>query len=208
VKRPVPKVTVQRLPVYLRCLENLPPGQERVASDQLAESAGVLAAKIRKDLSYLGSHGVRGVGYDVERLKHEIRMELGLLEDWAVVIVGMGNLGRALSNYDGFGKRRFEVVGLFDNDPKKVGTTRGGIKVEGMRSLKKVVAATGARIGIITTPASSAQEVADAMAAAGIKSILNFAPTVLKVPEGVEVRRVDLATELQVLTYYVSRNGK
>lgn len=205
MKGAVPKVTVQRLPLYLRCLEAFPSGQSRVSSDELADAAGVLAAKVRKDLSYLGSHGVRGVGYDVEHLKHQMRMELGLLNDWAVVIVGLGNLGRALTNYSGFGKRRFEVVGLFDNDPRKVGSTRNGLTVQAMKDLPKVVKKTGALIGIITTPAAAAQEVADAMASSGIKSILNFAPTVLKAPEGVEVRRVDLSSELQVLTFYLSR---
>ncbi|MEK7251957.1 MAG: redox-sensing transcriptional repressor Rex [Actinomycetota bacterium] len=206
VNKPVPPVTVQRLPVYLRCLEGLPTGQHRVSSDELADAAGVLGAKIRKDLSYLGTHGTRGVGYDVEHLKHEIRMELGLTRDWAVVIVGIGNLGRALANYGGFGERRFQVVGLFDNDPVKVGTLVDGLVVEPMNELVPAVIARKASIGIITTPAPAAQEVADALAAAGLRSILNFAPTVIKAPDGVEVRRVDLSTELQVLTFYLARN--
>jgi len=207
VKRPVPRVTVQRLPVYLRCLESFPAGRQRVSSDELAEMAGVLGAKIRKDLSYLGTHGTRGVGYDIEHLKHEIRMELGLTRDWAVVIVGIGNLGRALANYGGFGERRFRVVGLFDNDPVKVGTRVDGLTVESLEALGSAVAARKVSIGIITTPAQAAQEVTDEMAAAGLRSILNFAPTVIRAPEGVEVRRVDLATELQVLTFYLAKSG-
>ncbi|MBI5157066.1 MAG: redox-sensing transcriptional repressor Rex [Acidimicrobiia bacterium] len=207
VRRPVPRVTVQRLPVYLRCLENLPAGQQRVSSDELAEMAGVLGAKIRKDLSYLGTHGTRGVGYEVEHLKHEIRIELGLTRDWAVVIVGIGNLGRALASYGGFGERRFQVVGLFDIDPVKVGTQIDGLAVESMEGLARAVAARKASIGIIATPAHAAQGVADALAAAGVRSILNFAPTVVKPPEGVDVRRVDLATELQVLTFYLAQSG-
>ncbi len=172
----------------------------------MAELAGVLGAKIRKDLSYLGTHGTRGVGYDVEHLKHQIRLELGLTRDWAVVIVGIGNLGRALANYGGFGERRFQVVGLFDVDPDKVGTPVDGHMVEPMTVLASAVAERNASIGIIATPAHAAQEVADALAAAGVRSILNFAPAVLKAPAGVEVRRVDLSTELQVLTFYLARS--
>jgi redox-sensing transcriptional repressor len=193
--------------VYLRCLESLPAGQQRVSSDELAEVAGVLGAKIRKDLSYLGTHGTRGVGYDIEHLKHEIRLELGLTRDWSVVIIGIGNLGRALANYGGFGERRFRVVGLFDIDPLKVGTRIDGLLIEPLDALAGAVAARDASIGIIATPAHAAQAVADALAAAGVRSILNFAPVVVKPPEGVDVRRVDLATELQVLTFYLARSG-
>jgi redox-sensing transcriptional repressor len=167
----------------------------------------VLGAKIRKDLSYLGTHGTRGVGYDVEHLKHEIRIELGLTRDWAVVIVGIGNLGRALANYGGFGERRFRVVGIFDSDPLKVGRRVDGLTVEPMELLARAVTERNASIGIVATPAHAAQEVADALAAAGVRSILNFAPVVIKPAAGVEVRRVDLSTELQVLTFYLARSG-
>lgn len=207
VRRPVPRVTVQRLPVYLRCLESLPAGQQRVSSDQLADLAGVLGAKIRKDLSYLGTHGTRGVGYEVEHLKHEIRIELGLTREWAVVIVGIGNLGRALASYGGFGERRFRVVGLFDSDPAKIGSVIDGLTVEPVDGLARAIAGRDAAIGIIATPAHAAQAVTESLAAAGVRSILNFAPTVVRPPEGVEVRRVDLATELQVLTFYLARSG-
>lgn len=205
MKSSVPTVTVQRLPVYLRCLDELPPDQTSVSSEELAARAGVNSAKVRKDLSYLGSYGVRGVGYDTEHLRVQIGMELGLTHDWAVVIVGIGNLGRALANYGGFGERRFQVVGLFDSDPAKVGTRVDSMVVESMDALAAAVADRGASIGIITTPASGAQEVADAMAASGIRSILNFAPTVIRAAEDIEVRRVDLSTELQVLAYYLNR---
>jgi len=200
-------MTVQRLPVYLRCLESLPSGQSRVSSDELAALAGVNAAKVRKDLSHLGSYGVRGVGYDVDKLKLQIGLELGLEEDWAVVIVGIGNLGRALANYGGFEQRRFRIVGLFDIDARKMGTAVDGLRVEPMSRLAGVVAEHGARIGIVTTPAHAAQQVADQLAAAGIKSILNFAPTVIKAPKGIDIRRVDLSTELQVLSFYLHRRG-
>ncbi len=203
----VPKVTVQRLPVYLRCLESLSPGQEYVSSDELADLAGVNSAKVRKDLSYLGTFGVRGVGYDVEHLRFQVRVELGLEQDWPVVIVGAGNLGQALANYGGFGDRGFNVVGLFDSDLSKVGSKAGGIVVESLDDLARSARSSGALIGIVTTPAAAAQETADALAAAGIRSILNFAPTVIKPPEGVDVRRVDLSTELQVLSFYLHRKG-
>lgn len=205
MKRPVPTVTVQRLPVYLQCLESLSAGQSNVSSDELATLAGVNPAKVRKDLSYLGTFGVRGVGYDVEQLRFQIRVELGLESDWPVVIVGVGNLGRALANYAGFGERGFHVVGLFDADPTKVGTSVDGLVVEPLEDLHDAVRDRGATIGIITTPAEAAQDVAEALAVAGVDSILNFAPTVLKPPSGVEVRRVDLSTELQVLSFYLHR---
>lgn len=207
MKSAIPKVTVQRLPVYLRCLESLPSGQRRVSSDDLATLAGVNAAKVRKDLSHLGSYGVRGVGYDVDKLKLQIGLELGLEQDWAVVIVGIGNLGRALANYAGFEERSFRIVGLFDADDQKVGQSLDGLTIEPMSRLPEVVAEQGARIGIVTTPAHAAQQVADLLADAGIRSILNFAPTVIKAPKGVDVRRVDLSTELQVLSFYLHRKG-
>ena len=204
----VPKVTVRRLPVYLRCLESLSSGQENVSSDQLATLAGVNSANVRKDLSYLGTFGVRGVGYDAEHLRFQIRMELGLEEVWHVVIVGVGNLGRALANYAGFSERGFDVVALLDVDPAKVGSTVDGLVIEPLENLEESVRSKGASIGLVTTPAAAAQETAEALAAAGIRSILNFAPTVIKAPEGVDVRRVDLSTELQVLSFYLHRSSE
>jgi len=205
--RDVPKATVQRLPLYLRCLEDLGTGNTRISSDQLAEMANVTSAKVRKDLSFLGSYGVRGVGYEVEHLRFQIEGALGLSRDWAVVIVGVGNLGRALANYGGFPNRGFKVVGLFDDDSAKVGKKVAGTEILPMRRLNGVVKSTKADIGVITTPTAAAQDVADRLANAGIKSILNFAPQVLKVQEGVELRRVDLSTELQVLSFYLHRAG-
>ena len=195
-------MTVQRLAVYLRCLDELPSDQASVSSDELAARAGVNSAKVRKDLSYLGSYGVRGVGYDTEHLRLQISLELGLTREWAVIIVGIGNLGRALANYAGLGERRFRVVGVFDNDPAKMGAKVDSLVIEPMEEIVTAVRDRGASIGIITTPASGAQEVAYLMADAGIRSILNFAPTVIHTPKGIELRRVDLSTELQVLAYY------
>jgi redox-sensing transcriptional repressor len=173
-----------------------------VSSEQLAGLAGVNAAKVRKDLSYLGSYGTRGVGYDVDYLMREITQELGLTQDWPVLIVGLGNLGRALANYRGFSARGFRIVGLVDSDPRKVGQSIGEMVVEALDDLPAIVARQKIAIGVIATPAVAAQEVADRLVEAGVSSILNFAPAVVVVPEGVSMRKVDLATELQILAFY------
>src|SRR5205807_8767682 len=178
-RRRIPEATVSRLPVYLRCLlEVADTKTATISSERMAELAGVNAAKVRKDLSYLGSYGTRGVGYDVEYLMYQIRRELGLTQDWPVVIVGVGNLGHALANYGGFSARGFRVVALFDADPAKVGERLVGLEVMPMEDLAKVAAERGAAIGIIATPAPVAQDVADRLVEAGVTAILNFAPTV------------------------------
>ena len=176
-----------------------------MSSERLAELAGVNAAKVRKDLSYLGSYGTRGVGYDVEYLLHEISRELGLTHDWPVAIVGVGNLGHALANYRGFGARGFRVVALFDADPDKVGSRVGDLEIESLNDLPQVARDRSVAIGIIATPADAAQEVADRLVDAGVMSILNFAPTVVAAPAGVSLRKVDLAIELQILSFYQQR---
>jgi redox-sensing transcriptional repressor len=177
-------------------------GLSTVSSEQLAELAGVTAAKVRKDLSYLGTYGTRGVGYDVAELVDEIASELGLTHDWPVAIVGLGNLGHALANYRGFGARGFRVVALVDADATKVGESVGGLQIEGIDDLDTLVADRQVAIGVIATPAGAAQDVADRLVAAGVGSILNFAPAVVTVPNGVSLRKVDLATELQILSFY------
>lgn len=189
----------------MRCLGELAPGAASVSSSDLASLARVTPAKVRKDLSCLGSYGVRGVGYAIEGLQHQIRRALGLTEQIAVVVAGAGNLGRALAGYGGFGESGFVIVGLFDNDPAAVGTRVGDLVVEPVDRLVEAIRARGAQIGVIATPADAAQEVTGLLVAGGVASILNFAPTVIRVPEGVEVRRVDLATEFQVLSYYLQR---
>lgn len=205
-QRRIPEATVNRLPLYLRALVEAAEAKElTISSERLAERAGVNAAKVRKDLSFIGSYGTRGVGYDVEGLLFEIRRELGLTQDWPVVIVGLGNLGHALANYRGFGARGFEIVGLVDSDPAKVGELVAGIKVRPLEDLAGIVAESSPAIGIIATPAAVAQDVADRLVAAGVSSILNFAPTILTVPANVSVRKVDLAIELQVLSFYNQR---
>ena len=197
-----------RLPVYLRTLVELHAEQTTtISSERLAEMAGVNAAKVQKDLSYFGSYGTRGVGYDVDYLIFQINRELGLTHDWPVVIVGLGNLGQALANYAGFTERGFPVAALVDADPAKVGTSLSGYEVHGPESLPGLVEAHGITIGVIATPAGGAQDVADRLVEAGVRSILNFAPTVLSVPEEVSVRKVDLAVELQILSFYQQRRS-
>lgn len=195
-----------RLPVYLRSLAQAgTEGLTTISSERLADLAGVNAAKVRKDLSYLGSYGTRGVGYDVEYLRYQMSRELGLTHDSPVVIAGAGNLGQALANYGGFGDRGFPVVALVDTDATKVGRAINGSPVRHVDELPDLVAGHDEIIGIIATPAGVAQDVADRMIAAGITSVLNFAPAVISVPDGVGLRKVDLAVELQILSFYQRR---
>ena len=195
-----------RLPLYYRALLDC---TERslttISSDRLAELAGVNAAKVRKDLSYLGSYGTRGVGYDVEYLMFQMSRELGLTQDWPVVIVGAGNLGQALANYGGFGERGYPVHALVDADPSKVGITVNGRTIQPLDALPSLVEGRPNVIGVIAVPAAAAQDVADRLVEAGVTSILNFAPVVLSVPAEVSVRKVDLAVELQILSFYQQR---
>jgi redox-sensing transcriptional repressor len=207
-ERSIPEATVGRLPLYLRALvEIAETGTSTISSENLAEAAGVNSAKVRKDLSYLGSYGTRGVGYDVPYLIHQVRRELGLTQDWPVLIAGAGNLGQALSKYKGFAARGFRVAALVDVLPGKVGERLGGIGVEHIDALNEIVSRERVAIGVICTPAAAAQEVADRMVAAGIRSILNFAPAVIAVPDSVSVRKVDLSIELQILAYYEQRKA-
>ena len=197
-----------RLPLYLRSLlEAQHSGDATISSERLAELAGVNAAKVRKDLSYLGSYGTRGVGYDVEYLLFQMSRELGLTQDWPVAIVGLGNLGHALANYGAFGERGFPIVALFDADPRVVGSEVRGVVVRHIDDLPEVAAELSVAIGIIATPASAAQDVADRLVAAGVASVLNFAPTVIAVPDEVSLRKVDLAVELQILSFYQQRRS-
>jgi redox-sensing transcriptional repressor len=206
--RRIPEATVARLPVYLRVLaEEAAAGVSTISSERLAELAGVNAAKVRKDLSHLGSYGTRGVGYDVDYLAFQMSRELGLTEARPVVIVGAGNLGQALANYGGFSSRGFPVLAMVDSDPDKVGRTIGVVPVRHVDDLPDIVADSPNTIGVVATPAPVAQSVADRLVDAGVRSILNFAPVVLTVPSGVLVRKVDLATELQILSFYQQRSA-
>jgi len=204
----IPEATVARLPVYLRALYALADrGIATVSSEELAAAAGVNSAKLRKDLSHLGSYGTRGVGYDVEYLVYQVSRELGLTQDWPVLIVGAGNLGRALANYGGFASRGFRIAALLDSDPEVVGSEIGRHVVRRSDDIELVVARDGVSIGVIATPAAAAQGVCERLVAAGVTSILNFAPVVLKVPSGVDVRKVDLSIELQILAFHAQRRA-
>ena len=205
----MPEATVARLPLYLRALVGATEtGATMISSETLAEATGVTSANVRKDLSHLGSAGTRGVGYDVWRLIHAIREELGLTQHWSLVIAGIGNLGQALVHYRGFTERGFRVAALVDVDPAKIGKRLEGLEVRSLDELDALVAAEGIAIGVIATPATAAQQVAERMVAAGLRSILNFAPAVLTVPAPVTVRKVDLAVELQILAYYEQRGAE
>jgi redox-sensing transcriptional repressor len=200
--RRIPEATVARLPLYLRVLGEAGASTDTISSETLASRAGVNAAQVRKDLSFLGSYGTRGVGYDVEFLTRQITRRLGLDEDRRVAIVGAGNLGSALAGYGGFASRGFHVVAAFDADPSKVGTSIGGLVVEPVSSMLEIVRQRRVDVAVITTPAPAAQSIADTMVEAGVGSILNFAPTTVVVPDHVALRQVDLGIELQILSVY------
>jgi redox-sensing transcriptional repressor len=207
-RRVIPEATIARLPVYHRCLLQLQADDRpTVSSEQLADLAGVNAAKVRKDLSYFGTYGTRGVGYEVEQLLVEVRRELGLTHDWPCVIIGAGNLGSALAKFAGFTDRGFSVVAVVDIDPTKVGQQLGELTVHHQDELADLVSRLRVVIGIITTPPSAAQEAADRLVEAGVGSILNFAPTGLDVPPDVLVREVDVAVELQILAFHEERRA-
>ena len=206
VNRAVPEATVARLAVYLRVLCTMAEqGVVTVSSEELATAAGVNSANLRKDLSHLGSYGTRGVGYDVAVLVERIENTLGLTRRLAVALVGVGNLGHALAGYGGFTTRGFHIAVLLDADPHRVGEKIAGLVVRHVDELPEVVSELDIAIGVVATPAHAAQSVCDQLVDCGVTSILNFAPTVLVVPDGVDVRKVDLAIELQILSFHEQR---
>ena len=208
-RRRIPSAAVNRLPVYLQILTDLKLTETlQVSSDQLAVLANVNAAKVRKDLSYLGTYGTRGVGYEVAFLIYQIKRELGLLTEWRTIVVGAGNIGAAITVNGGFASRGFPVVAIFDVDPRKVGTKVGGLVVKHLDELSDFVSANSVHIGVLAVPSTAAQTVADDLVAAGIGSLLNFAPVVLTVGKGVAVRNVDLGVELQILGYHEQMRGQ
>ena len=207
----VPTATLERLPGYLQALAALAEqGVTTISSADLAVRAGVTSAKLRKDLSFLGSFGTRGVGYDVAYLHRSIADWLGIMQPLDVVIIGIGNLGHALASYQGLDSRGFRVVGLIDIDPALVGRSVNcgeiALRIRPLSDLAAV--ARVAQIGVIATPDSAAQSVCDRLVAAGIRSILTFAPRVLNIPAGVEVRRIDVGLELQILAFRERRSAK
>jgi redox-sensing transcriptional repressor len=201
--RQLPAASVERLPSYLRALADLAArGVEGTSSAELAELSGVGPAQLRRDLSYLGSNGRRGVGYDVAYLYGRVRAALGVAEERRIAIVGAGHLGHALANYSGFASRGFVVSLLMDIDPQLIGTQISGIEVGDVACARELLASHGVSIVVLATPGSHAQEVCDVVVAAGVREILNFAPCTLQVPDGVKVRSVDVGSELQILAFH------
>jgi redox-sensing transcriptional repressor len=204
----VPDATVARLATYLRVLSTLADRSvTTVSSEELAAAAGVNSAKLRKDLSYLGSYGIRGVGYDVTTLTEQISRTLGLTVHRCVALIGVGNLGQALAGYAGFASRGFRIAALFDADPARIGSEIRGLVVRDIADLDSIVAEDLITIGVLAVPAAVAQDVCDRLVAAGVTSILNFAPVVLSVPAHVHLRKVDLAAELQILSFHETRKA-
>ena len=201
MKSPIPDATVARLPLYLRCLSELGSVDELCSSDDLAAAAGVKSAQVRKDFSYLGSYGTRGVGYDIDDLISQLRKVLGLTSEIPVMIVGAGNLGSALANYKEIDTWGFNIVSIVDIDNARIGEDVDGLTVESVHNIAAIVAQRNIEIGIIAVPAPAAQGIAVRLADAGITSILNFAPTVIQPPEGVDIRRVDIAVSLGILAF-------
>ena len=207
-QRVIPEATVARLATYLRALLGMGElGVATVSSESLAAAAGVNSAKLRKDLSYLGSYGVRGVGYDVSVLTEQIHKTLGLHQNRVVALIGMGHLGQALAGYAGFASRGFRISALIDANPAVVGTRLRGLTVQHVDRLAEVVKRENIAIAVVAVPAAAAQDVCDRLVSAGVTSILNFAPTVLNVPPHVDVRKVDLAAELQILSFHDNRKA-
>ncbi|MCW2597405.1 MAG: CoA-binding domain protein [Jatrophihabitans sp.] len=206
--RSVPEATVARLATYLRVLSTLADRSiTTVSSEELATAAGVNSALLRKDLSFLGSYGIRGVGYEVGTLIEHISRTLGLTVHRAVALIGVGNLGQALAGYAGFASRGFRIAALVDADAGRIGSTIRGLTVRDIRDLDAIVAEHGITIAVLAVPAAAAQEVCNRLVRAGVTSILNFAPVVVSVPPHVDLRKVDLAAELQILSFHETRKA-
>jgi len=196
------RATVSRLPRYLRLLDDLRESQTTVSSGELADAAGVNPANVRRDLSDLGFQGTRGVGYSVGDLRMRIQRELGISGRRSVAIIGAGNLGTALARYSGLSQRGFDVVAIYDVDPRRIGERVGDVTVSAAASIGDDCRRGVFSMAILAVPAGAAQQVAEQLVASGVSSILNFAPVRVTVPEKVPVRQVDLSTELQILSYY------
>ncbi len=200
----IPDIVIRRLPVYVRTLKTLCDGQVGSASsEQLAEMLGVTAAQIRRDLSYFGKFGKQGKGYDTRLLVEAISHILKLDRQWPVALAGLGNLGRAIANYRGFSPSSFQIAALFDRNPVHIGQQVGDLEILPIGELPGFMRHEGIHIGIIATPKVHAQETAELMVAGGVQAILNYAPVILKVPEGVTVREIDPVSALQSMTYYI-----
>ena len=200
----IPRKTVYRLSIYQRCLQRLREnGIETVSSEALSRAAGVKSPQLRKDLAYFGNFGTRGLGYNVEMLSARINQVLGTTRLQPVILIGVGNLGAALLHYGGFNKEGFEITAAFDQDPQRARTVQTTVPIHPMPDLATFIAAQSVKMAILAVPASGAQQVVNQLIAAGIQAILNFAPVVLEVPDAVVVNNVDLAVELENLSYFI-----
>jgi redox-sensing transcriptional repressor len=205
----IPEMTIHRLSVYTRCLLQLEEdGVKTISSQEMAERFNLNSAQVRKDLAYFGEFGVRGIGYYVAGLKAELQKILGLDRQWPVVLVGFGNLGSALFHYKGFGRQGFRIAAIIDDDPAKVAREVGSVPVVASRDMAREVKGRGVQIAIVAVPAESAQAVTDQLVTAGIRAILNFAPTRLKVPKEVRLKNVDLSIELETLSFYLAQGAR
>lgn len=201
----IPDIVIRRLPIYVRTLKTLCDQQiGSASSEHLAELIGVTAAQIRRDLSYFGKFGKQGKGYDTNLLVEAISAILKLDRQWPVALAGLGNLGRAIANYRGFAPSSFTITALFDRNPAHIGERLGELDIQPIEDLPGQMRDEGIRIGIIATPKIHAQETADLMVEGGVQAILNYAPVILKVPEGITVREIDPVSALQSMTYYIS----
>src|SRR5262247_765999 len=201
----IPEMTIRRLSIYTRCLLQLEEdGVKTVSSQEMAERFNLNSAQVRKDLAYFGEFGVRGIGYYVAGLKAELQKILGLDREWAVALVGFGNLGSALLHYKGFARQGFRIAAIFDDDPAKWGKTADGVSIFPLRDLPREAKARNLQLAIVAVPAESAQAVIEKLAAAGIKAILNFAPGRIKVAKDARLKNVDLSIELETLSFYLA----
>ncbi|NJL94834.1 MAG: redox-sensing transcriptional repressor Rex [Anaerolineae bacterium] len=206
-KSPPPDIVIGRLPIYLRALEALSAeAQEITSSYELGERLGISSAQIRKDLSHFGDFGKQGTGYEISFLIEQLRQILKLKERWVVVVVGAGHVGQALVNYRGFNEHGFDIVGIFDKDPVKVGKPINGLVIRDDQELPAVLNEYRVRIAMIATPAVAAQEITDVLVNCGVKAILSYAPTMLSVPADVRVQYIDPVASLQHMTYYLNRD--
>ena len=203
-----PDVVVRRLPLYARTLAYLQQeGKRSVSSQELGARINVTAAQIRKDLSYFGQLGKQGIGYNVDELLQHINRILGLSQDWNVVLIGVGTLGQAIARYSGFGEKGIHIVGLFDTDPKKIGTEYAGVMIRHINELDRIVREHTVRMAIVAVSAEHAQEVVDLLMQAGVEAILKYAPVAVQVKPGVWVRHIDPVSLLHSMTYYLAREA-
>jgi len=208
-KKSIPSITINRLSIYHRCLEKIieiEKGKEFkiISSFEIAEMTGINSTQIRKDLAYFGEFGKRGLGYPLIDLSTELKKILGLDKKWSVIIAGAGNLGKALVKYKGFQKRGFIIKGIFDNNSSKIGKKLDHVFIYDIKEVEKFIQAENINIGILVVPVDAAQKVVDKMVAGGIKAILNFAPIHIVLPPEVKIHNVDLAIEVEGLTYYLN----